>query len=307
MMSSTLNISRIPLLLLAGTLTATTGCTAGIPAVPGPALAGPAGEEVVFLEEFDGPELDRSRWNVEGPDFWVNNEQQAYIDHPSVLRIVRGDSAHGADGGALLIQAHPQKLATGTGREVDFVSGRIDSRGKVEFMYGTAAARMKLPAGRGLWPAFWILGTGDWPATGEIDVMEYVGEEEWISHALHGPDYSGDTPLVDRYPFPPGEDATGWHVYAVDWTPDSLVFRVDGVPTYRVDRAAVERYGRWAFDNHKFLILNLALGGAYPQGVNGVDVPYPGLPGATVDRIQAGEARVLVDWVRITRPPAGSP
>jgi beta-glucanase (GH16 family) len=301
-MRPTSSIARILLLLLVGALTALPGCTTGAPVAPGPESPDST-VEVVFREDFDGPALDRSVWNVEGPDFWVNNEQQAYIDHPSVLRIVTGDSAAGADGGALLIQAQPQALVIAAGRDVDFVSGRIDSRGKVEFMYGTAEARMKLPAGPGLWPAFWILGTEDWPATGEIDVMEYVGEEEWISHALHGPGYSGDTPLVARYSFPPDEDATGWHVYAVDWTPDSLVFRVDGVPTYRVDRAAVEQYGRWAFDNRKFLILNLALGGVYPQAINGVDAPYPGLPGATVDRIEAGEAKVLVDWVRVTRHP----
>ncbi len=259
-------------------------------------------EQMVFQEEFNASSLDRSSWNVIGPDFWVNNEQQAYIDTTAVLRIVHGDSAAGADGGALLIQAHPRPgFIAEEDRTSDFVSGRIESRGKVEFMYGTAAARMKLPAGSGFWPAFWILGTGDWPDTGEIDVMEYVGETEWVSHALHGPDYFGETPLVDRHTFPEGEDATGWHVYAVDWAPDSLVFRVDGEATYRVTRADVEAYGRWAFDNPKFLIINLALGGVYPQNVNGVETPYPGLPAETVERIEAGEGVVLVDWVRVTR------
>lgn len=264
-------------------------------------------EGLVFQEEFDGPALDRSSWNVIGPDFWVNNEQQAYIDSTAVLRIVHGDSAGGADGGALLIQAHrwPGFIAE-EDRTSDFISGRIESRGRVEFTYGTAAARMKLPAGSGFWPAFWILGTGGWPETGEIDVMEYVGETEWVSHALHGPDYFGDTPLTGRYTFPQGEDATGWHVYAVDWTPDSLIFHVDGEPTYRVTRANVEAYGRWAFDNPKFLILNLALGGTYPQAVNRVEAPYPGLPAETVAMIENGEGFVLVDWVRVTRP-ADSP
>ena len=258
-------------------------------------------DDTVFREDFDGPDLDRSRWTVVGTDFWVNNEQQAYVDSSAVLRIVRGDSAAGADGGALLIQAH-RRPGLSTERGVfDFISGRVHTRGKFEFTYGTAAARMKLPPGSGLWPAFWILGTGDWPDTGEIDVMEYVGEEEWVSHALHGPGYYGETPLVDRHAFPEGEDATDWHVYAVDWTPDRLVFRVDGEPTYRVERTDVERYGSWAFDNPKFLILNLALGGVYPQNVNGVEAPYPGLPATTVDRIEAGEAAVLVDWVQVTR------
>ncbi|MDX1675648.1 MAG: glycoside hydrolase family 16 protein [Longimicrobiales bacterium] len=290
-----------PLLLLAPLLLA----LSALPAAGQATGAGP-GAVVVFEDGFDGPALDRSRWNVVGTDFWVNNEQQAYVDSSGVLRIVHGDSAAGAGGGALLIQAHPRPGFVTEKGTFDFVSGRVNTRGKAEFTYGTAAARMKLPPGQGLWPAFWILGTGDWPATGEIDVMEYVGETEWVSHALHGPGYSGDTPLVDRHAFPPGEDATGWHVYAVDWTPDSLVFRVDGEATYRVGRADVEPHGRWAFDNPKFLILNLALGGVYPRNVNGVEAPYPGLPAPTVDRIEAGGAVVLVDWVRVTRPP-GSP
>jgi beta-glucanase (GH16 family) len=292
---------RSTLLLLAPLLLAAAACTTG----PAPGTDGPTdGRELVFVDDFDGPTLDRSRWNVVGPDFWVNNEQQVYVDSDAVLRIVHGDSAAGADGGALLIQAHRRPGTAGhLGRKFDFVSGRVNTRGTVEFTYGTAAARMKLPRGSGLWPAFWILGVGDWPDTGEIDVMEYVGETGWVSHALHGPSYHGDTPLVHRHAFPPDEDATEWHVYSVDWAHDSLTFRVDGRVTWRVGRSDVEQYGRWAFDNRKFLILNLALGGAYPQAINGVETPYPGLPNATVERIEGGEAMVLVDWVRVTRRP----
>jgi beta-glucanase (GH16 family) len=172
----------------------------------------------------------------------------------------------------------------------------------MEFAYGTAAARIRMAAGSGLWPAFWALGTGAWPATGEIDVMEFVGEREWTSVALHGPGYSGDTPLVERQRFAGGGDATGWHVYAVAWTPDSLVFTVDGARVYGATRAQVERYGRWAYDNPKFLILNLALGGNYPAAVNGVKAPYAGLPASTVALIERGEGTMLVDWVRVTRP-----
>ena len=131
--------------------------------------------------------------------------------------------------------------------------------------------------------------------------MENVGDPSWVSSALHGPGYSGDTPLVQRAVFPAGQDVTGWHVYAVDWAPDTLTFRIDDRVVYQVPRAAVERYGRWAFDNPKFLILNLALGGGYPRAVNRVSAPYPGLPDSTVRRIQAGGAVVLVDWVRVIR------
>jgi beta-glucanase (GH16 family) len=122
-----------------------------------------------------------------------------------------------------------------------------------------------------------------------------------MSAAMHGPGYSGDTPIVKRAPFPAGQDATGWHVYAVDWAPDSLVFRVDDREIYRVTRAMIAPHGRWAFDNPKFLILNLALGGGYPRSVNHAASPYPGLPESTVRRIKADSAVVLVDWVRVTQ------
>ena len=169
------------------------------------------------------------------------------------------------------------------------------------FTYGTAAARMKLPEGSGYWPAFWALGGGNWPETGEIDIMEYVGEKDWIGVALHGPGYSGETPLVNKYFFPEGQDVTDWHVYSVDWTSEGFDFRVDGRLVYRVSKPMVEHYGEWAFDNPKFIILNFALGGAYPYKTNGVEEPYNGLPASTVDLIKEGKAEVLVDWVLITQ------
>ncbi len=264
---------------------------------------------MIFFDDFSGTRLDRSKWTVRvtGPDnATVNNEQEAYVDEEgsatpgATLRVVQGDEAAGAAGALRIAPRAQPGFVSPDGNHYDFVSGRLDTRGKVEFTYGTAAARMKLPAGAGLWPAFWALGTGAWPATGEIDVMENVGDSSWVSAALHGPGYSGNTPIVKRTSFPAGQDVTGWHVYSVDWAPDTLTFRVDDRAVYTVPRAAVEQYGRWAFDNPKFLILNFALGGGYPQAVNGVSTPFPGLPDATVQRIRAGQAVVLVDWVRVT-------
>ncbi|HEX7069253.1 MAG TPA: glycoside hydrolase family 16 protein, partial [Rhodothermales bacterium] len=175
-------------------------------------------------------------------------------------------------------------------------------RGNFEFTYGTASARIKLSEGAGLWPAFWILGTGEWPATGEIDVMEHVGAPDWTSVAAHGPGYSGDTPIVSRAHFDPSDPLTDWHVYAVDWTADALVFSIDGREVYRATRAMIEQHGAWAFDNPKYLILNLALGGGYPQAVNGVDEPYPGLPAETVELIRQQRVQFLIDWVRVVAP-----
>lgn len=261
----------------------------------------PSRERTVFFDDFSGEQLDRAHWNVIVTGRTVNNEQQAYVDSRDVLYVTRGADAAGAANGALVIRPRfRQGFTTADGRTFDFISARIDTQSKVTFTYGTAAARMKLASGAGLWPAFWALGDGRWPDTGEIDVMENVGDPRWTSVALHGPGYFGNTPLVKRTAFPTTRDATAWHVYAVDWTPDALAFTVDGRRVYNVTRAMVERYGRWAFDNPKHLIVNLALGGNYPESVNQTAAPYRGLPDTTVRALQNDEVRIVVDWVRVT-------
>jgi beta-glucanase (GH16 family) len=260
-----------------------------------------AGQKQIFFDDFSGPTLDRSRWNSIVTGRTVNNEQQAYIDSPDVFTFVDG-TAEGATNGALAIRPRFREgFTTPEGRRFDFVSGRAESIGKFEFMHGTASARIKLTVGAGLWPAFWILGTGRWPATGEIDVMEHVGEPDWTSVAIHGPGYSGNTPLVHRARMESGDGPANWHVYGVDWTSESLIFTIDGREIYRATRADVEKYGNWAFDNDKYLILNLALGGNYPRSVNKAEEPYPGLPASTVDLIKQGKAQFLVDWVRVVQ------
>jgi hypothetical protein len=132
--------------------------------------------------------------------------------------------------------------------------------------------------------------------------MENVGDPAWVSVALHRPGYSGNTPLFHRDTLPASRHVTAWHEYAVTWAADSIVFRVDGAPVYRVARADVARFGPpGALDSAKFVVLNLAVGGEYPAAVNGVRSPALGLPASTAERIRAGHARVLVDWVRATR------
>jgi beta-glucanase (GH16 family) len=258
--------------------------------------------ETVFLDDFSGTAFDRTKWNVIITGRTVNNEQQAYVDSDETIAVVHGADAEGAADGALRIRPRfHQGFKTPEGRTFDFTSGRLESQGKVEFTYGVVSARIKLTAGAGLWPAFWTLGNGRWPDSGEMDVMENVGDATWTSVALHGPGYSGNTPLVKRRTFPAAANITGWHVYSMHWTPDGFVFNVDDDEFYRVSRAAVEQYGRWAYDNPKYLIVNFALGGQYPQSVNHATGPYPGLPQDTVDLIKAGEARMLVDWVKVTR------
>jgi hypothetical protein len=254
--------------------------------------------KTVFFEDFNEKELDRSKWNVIVPNWTVNNEQEAYVDDPRAMRIVHGREAEGASHGALLIQAvYDKGHQTKAGKTFDFLSGRMDTRGKEEFTYGRFTARIKMTPGAGLWPAFWSLGDGKWPDTGEIDIMENVGVATWTSQALHGPGYFGNTPIVNHSTLDP--DISAWHVYGVDWKPDSLVFRIDGKVVYTVTKEMVEKYGRWAFDNPKHIILNMAIGGGYPQNVDHVTSPYPGLPQSTVDLIKDGKAKMLVDWVKV--------
>lgn len=266
------------------------------------ASQGDANEEVLFADEFDDGELDRDMWTVVGPSFWVNNEQQAYIDSPDTIRLLPEGEIEGSEGGVLELRSwYRPGFETPDGRTADFVSGRINTKGAFDFTYGRAAARMRMPAAEGIWPAFWLLGNGSWPDTGEIDIMEYVGEPDWTGVALHGPGYSGETPLVNKYFFPDGTDATDWHVYAVEWDRNTINFTIDGRTIYRVTRPMVEHYGEWRFDTPKYLILNLALGGAYPFKTNGIEEPYNGLPASTVERIQDEEIAIHIDWVRVTR------
>lgn len=259
-------------------------------------------EQIVFFDDFSAKSIDRSKWNIIVTGHTVNNEQQAYVDSSATLYTTTGKEAKGAKNGALVIKpVYSPGYTTKEGNKFDFLSGRMDTRGKVEVTYGTLAARMKLPAGSGYWPAFWALGAGKWPDTGEIDIMEYVGEADWVSAALHGPGYFGETPLVNKLFLDKKHNATQWHVYSVDWTKDALLFKVDGNLYYRATRPMIENYGKWAFDNPKFLIVNLALGGAYPAKTNGVKQPYNGLPQTVVDDIKAGNGKVYVDWVKVTK------
>lgn len=288
-------------------LAACTGPAAGVPGGSQPVLTASAKNvpapdlsrrTLIFSDEFNADTLDRDKWNVVGPEFWVNNEQQAYIDRPDVVEF--RPMADGADGGVLVLKPVFQAgFETPSGRKADFVSGRINTRDKFDFTYGRAEARIRMPDAVGVWPAFWLLGNGRWPSTGEIDIMEYVGLRDWSAVAIHGPGYSGDTPFVARRNYPAGNGPDRWHDYAVEWTKDRIAFEVDGDVFYTVTRADVEKKGPWVYDTPEFVILNFAVGGVYPAKTNFIEAPYSGVPQSTVDRIKAGELAMEVDWVRV--------
>lgn len=271
---------------------------------------GPAGardQRTVFYDDFNGTAVDSSKWNIDiTQSTQYNNELEAYTASADNVRIVHGRAAAGAHRGALLLQAQYRPgYTTPAGNTLDFTSGKLDTAGKFDTDHGTVSARMKLPAGIGYWPAFWMLGYGNWPDTGEIDVMENIGDPTWVSAATHGPGYSGDAAPVNRGYLPSLRlgDVSAWHTYTVHWTSQAMTFYIDDRMYFNETRPMIEYFGKWAFDNPKYLILNLALGGIYPYKMTGVTTPYYGLSSQTLESIKRGNGRVLVDWVKVTEPP----
>ena len=258
-------------------------------------------DRVLFYDDFSAGQLDRSKWNVHVTGPVYNDELQAYVDSLETIYFAAEDQVEGATGGALVIQPRYRPgFLSPAGDRFDFISGRIDTRDNFDLLYGSAEARIKLPLGPGLWPAFWMMGYGHWPDIGEIDVVEYVGERDWVSSAVHGPGYCGEAGLFNKLFFSDSNDATAWHIYRLDWRPDSLVFTVDNQTVYRVTRQMTDFFGPWVFDNRKFLILNFAVGGTYPFKTNGVHEPYYGLPASTVELIKREKAWTFIDWIRVT-------
>jgi beta-glucanase (GH16 family) len=284
-------------------------------AAPTPTPAPPPscgeGWELAWHDEFDGTGtlnangLDVERWTIE-TGLCVNDEQQVYVTDTANVRVEEG---------RLILEAHDLDPARGdcpgcrpsaSSGGPRFTSGRVNSQGKAEFQYGRIEARIKLPLGAGLWPAFWMLG-GDidavgWPQSGELDVMENLGYENWVSGAVHGPGYSGAESRGFTYTLPAGQAVDAWHTYRVDWTPDQIEWYVDGIRVHTLLRLTLGLYDQpWVFDHPYFIVLNLALGGNYPYSVNRTAPGAPeggcfGLPPSTIETLPQ---RVEVDWVRV--------
>ncbi|NEA47742.1 lectin [Streptomyces sp. SID10815] len=236
-----------------------------------PAAAPAAAAAATFSDTFDGPAgsaVDSGKWQLETGDNVSNHERQYYTS---------GTKNAALDGqGHLVITARRENPANyqcwyGT---CQYTSARLNTSGKFSAQYGHVEARMKIPRGQGMWPAFWMLGTDigqvGWPNSGEIDVMENVGFEPSTVHGtIHGPGYSGSAGIGAPYSLPNGQAfADAFHTYAVDWAPDSITWSVDGAVYQR--RTPADLGGKtWVFNKPFFLILNLAVGGYWPGDPDG--------------------------------------
>lgn len=233
----------------------------------------PEGYSLVWSDEFDGPEIDRDNWTFDiGGWGWGNGEAQYYTDRAENARI---------QDGVLVVEARFERY-----EGAYYTSARLKSEGLQEFQYGYIEARAKVPAGAGLWPAFWMLGTtferdeanpidSNWPQAGEIDIMEYVGREPNITYGtIHGPGYAGAGGLGkwNRQEQPIADD---WHTYAIEWDESGIRWFFDSEQFGELGRDAVGDR-EWVFDQPFFLLLNLALGGTFP-GPIGLDVEFPKL------------------------------
>jgi beta-glucanase (GH16 family) len=226
---------------------------------------------LTWSDEFNGPAgaaPDPGKWGRDtGGGGFGNNELEYYTT---------GTSNAALDGqGNLVITArkeNPANYGCWYG-SCQYTSARLNTAGRFTQAYGRFEARLKIPRGQGLWPAFWMLGNDissvGWPNSGEIDVMENVGFEPNTVHgSLHGPGYSGGSPLTGTYSLPGGAAfADGFHTFTVDWAPDSVAFSVDGAQ-YARHTPSETRGNPWVFNHPFFIILNVAVGGNWPGSPN---------------------------------------
>ncbi|MFC3995610.1 family 16 glycosylhydrolase [Nocardiopsis sediminis] len=244
-------------------------------AAPVSADTAPSEAALIWSDEFNGAAgsgPDPAKWQIEvNGDGGGNNELQYYSDS-------RENIAHDGNGSLVITarQGNPAGHQCHYGT-CQYTSGRINTNGKFTQEYGRFEARIKIPTGQGIWPAFWMLGDNlgevGWPNSGEIDIMENVGHEPHRVHGtLHGPGYSGANPVTGYYQHPNGWGFTDtFHTFAVEWRPDSITWFVDDV-AYQTFTPADLRGNQWVFDHPFFLILNVAVGGNWPGPPNDTTV-----------------------------------
>lgn len=215
-------------------------------------LAQQTNQTLVWEENFTGSQLDESVWNFETGDGcpnlcgWGNNELQVYTNKNHTLK-----------NGNLIIRAQKE------GNK--YTATRITTANKKQFQYGRIETRAKLPVGRGLWPAFWMLGGNitnvGWPKCGEIDILEYVGKEpNMVFTSLHTQDSHGNTINSKKTKITDIEQ--GFHIYSIDWTKDKIDFFVDYklVYTFQPDE---KNENTWPYNQPFYFIINLAIGGNF--------------------------------------------
>jgi beta-glucanase (GH16 family) len=243
---------------------------------------------LAWSDEFDGAAgsaVDASKWVADtGGHGWGNQERQYYT--------LPGMNASLDGTGHLVITARAEPTDTplrcwyGVCR---FTSARLKTKGRFEPTYGRVEARIRIPRGQGIWPAFWMLGADidqvGWPQSGEIDVMENIGREPAIVHGtIHGPGYSGGSGIGGSYTLTAGAFADDYHLFAIEWRQGEIRWLVDGNEYRRTTPAALPAGTRWVFDHPFFLLLNVAVGGA-----------WPGEP----DSSTVVPQQMLVDYVRV--------
>lgn len=258
-----------------------------------PTVTKPAKERLLWAQYFSekaGSRVDKRYWTHDIGDGygWGNNEKQYYTNKPA--NISTNGQGHLVITAIKLDENNPADMSYRCFQYLDclYSSAKIVTRGKLGFQYGTISARIQTTEGVGMWPAFWMLGVprpscDGWPSCGEIDIVETRGSDPYTSvSSLHGPGYSGGNAKTTY--FAAGNDplSAGFHVYRVDWLPNSIKFYVDGklVGSHRKSTIAPKS---WVFNAEFYLILNLATGGNFDGGA--LD--------ETIER-----AQIKVDWIK---------
>lgn len=253
--------------------------------VPACFAAPPHGYRLIWHDEFNqgvGKQPSPKYWTLEtGNNNGNNGEREIYVNDRQHSHIVRDPAA--TDGMALEMD---------TTNTNGYQSVRMNTSGKFEFQYGYIEARLRIPYGHGIWPAFWMLGSNigqvGWPRCGEIDIMENIGNQEWlgrIASTLHSPNAGGqDFAHQVKYNLPAGQAFHDrYHLFAALWEPGVISFYVDGRIIGRKTQAMVQG-NPWPFDAPEYIILNTAVGGR-----------WPGYPDATTHFPQ----KMMVDYVRV--------
>jgi beta-glucanase (GH16 family) len=250
------------------------------------------GWTLTWSDEFNGPDgsaVDPTKWvNDVGGTGWGNQELEYYT---------AGAQNAVVTGGNLVITATPTGASSfscwyGT---CSYTSARLKTQGLFAQAYGRFEASIELPAGQGLWPAFWTLGdnidTVSWPACGEIDIMEAIDSEPLLNHgSMHGPIAPGSATsynLTATAPATTNELSTSFHTYAIEWDPGTVSFFLDDVLYETQTTSTLQQTSpgaTWEFDHPFFVLLNVAVGGT-----------FPGAPDATTPFPQT----MKVDWVRV--------